>query len=96
MIVIGVNNLGDESYWKRVYLRLVIPMSPESTSFLQDQDKYRFYRSICAKKNRGKKHQMNTQNQKIKDLMERQKIDETKRVMTYGTNVALKANLILD
>ena len=76
MIVIGVSNLGDESYWKRVYLRLVIPMSPENTSFLQDQDKYRFYRSIYAKKMEVKKHQMNTQNQKIKDLMEKQKIDE--------------------
>ena len=42
MIVIGVDNLGVESYWKRVYLRLVIPMSPETTSFLQYQNKYRF------------------------------------------------------
>ena len=63
MIVIGVNNLGVESYWKRVYLRLVIPMSPETTSFLQYQNKYRSYRSTYAKKTEVKKHRMNTQNQ---------------------------------
>ena len=36
MIAIGVSNLGAGSYWKRVYSRLVIPMSPETTSFLQN------------------------------------------------------------
>ena len=76
MIVIGVSNLGAGSYWKRVYSMLVIPMSPETTSFLQNQDKYRSYRSTYAKKTEVKKHRMNMQNQKIKDLMEKEKIDE--------------------
>ena len=44
MIAIGVSNLEAKSYWKRVYARLVIPMSPETTSSLQNQDKYRLYR----------------------------------------------------
>ena len=57
MIAIGVSNLGAEAYWKRVYLRLVIPMSPETISFLQNQDKYRSYRSTYAKKTEVKKHQ---------------------------------------
>ena len=51
-------------------------MSPETTSFLQNQDKYRPYRSTYAKKTEVKKHRMNMQNQKIKDLMEKEKIDE--------------------
>ena len=51
-------------------------MSPETISFLQNQDKYRSYRSTYMKKTEVKKHRMNTQNQKIKDLMEKQKIDE--------------------
>ena len=92
MIAIGVSNLGAESYWMRIYSRLVIPMSPETTSFLQNQDKYRSYRSTCAKKTEAKKHRMNTQNQKIKDLMEKQKIDE-KAGKTYGTSVTLETNV---
>ena len=40
MIAIGVSNLGAEAYWKQVYSMLVIPMSPETSSFLQNQDKY--------------------------------------------------------
>ena len=36
---------------------------------------------------------MNTQNQKIKDLMEKQKLDEKTR-KTYGVSVTLESNLI--
>ena len=72
MIAISVSNLGAESFWKRGYSRFVIPLSPKTTSFLQNQDKYRSYRSNYEEKTEVKKHQMNTQNQKIKDLMEKQ------------------------
>ena len=86
MIAIGVSNLGAESYWKRVYSGLVIPMSP---------DKYRSYRSTYAKKTEVKQYRMNTHYKKISDVMEKQKIDE-KGGMTYGAGISLKANLIPD
>ena len=95
MIAIGVSNLGAESYWKRIYSRLVIPMSPKTTSFLQNHDKYRSYQSTYVKKAEVKKHRMNIQNQKINDLMEKQKIDE-RAGKTYGASVALEVNLIPD
>ena len=62
MIAIGVSNLGAEAYWKQVYSMLVIPMSPETSSFLQNQDKYRSYRSTYAKKTEVKKHRVDIQN----------------------------------
>ena len=58
IIAIGVGNLEAESFWKRVYSKLVTPISPETTSFLRSQDKYRSYRSHCsvyAKKTKVKK-----------------------------------------
>ena len=61
IIAIGVSNLGAESFWKRVYSRLVTPMSPETTSFLRSQDKYRSYRShrsVYAKKTKVKKKEL--------------------------------------
>ena len=60
MIAIGISNLGAKSYWKRVYSMLVIPMSPETTFLLQNQDKYRFN----TKQIEVKKYRMNIQNKK--------------------------------
>ena len=44
MIAIGINNYGAEKYWNRVYKELDIAMAPENVSFLQSQDKARFYK----------------------------------------------------
>ena len=95
MIAIGISNLGAKSYWKRVYSMLVIPMSPETTFLFQNQDKYRSYRSTYAKQIEVKKYRMNIQNQKNKDFMEKQKIDENLG-KTYGAGVVLEAKMIPD
>ena len=44
MIAIEINNYGAEKYLRCVYNELDIATAPETVSFLQSQDKSRFYR----------------------------------------------------
>ena len=92
MIAIGIDNYGTEKYLRRVYNKLDIAMAPETVSFLQSQDKSRFYRKI-KRKDTSKKRRVTTNNNKIKRLMEKQRIDE-KQGKTYGSGVALESDSI--
>ena len=55
MIAIGINNYGAEKYWRHVYNELDISMAPETVSFLQSQDKSRFYRKEYKERTSVKK-----------------------------------------
>ena len=93
MIAIGINNYGAEKYWRHVYNELDISMAPETVSFLQSQDKSRFYRKEYKERTSVKKRRVTNNNNKIKELMEKQRIDE-KQGKTYGSGVALDSDSI--
>ena len=89
MVCAGINNLGAENYWNSVYSSLELDMGNETTSFLRSQDQNRGYKKHYQSLTRVKIKRVSDNNFKIKELMNKQKLDDGKG-MTYGAGVAIE------
>ena len=89
MICAGISNLGAENYCNVVYSSLKLDMAYETTVFLYSQDQIHEYKKHYRSLTRVKIKRISDNNIKIKNLMQKQKIDDEK-VMTYGDGVAIE------
>ena len=89
MVCASISNLGAVNYWNVIYSSLKLDMSHETTAFFPSQDQIRDYKKHYRSLARVKIKIVSDNNIKIKNLMQKQKIDD-KKGMTYGDGVAME------
>ena len=89
MLCVGISNLGAGNYCNAVYSSLKLDMAYETTVFLCSQDQIHEYKKHYRSLTRVNIKRVNDNNIKIKNLMQKQTIDDEK-VMTYGAGVAIE------
>ena len=78
MACAGISNLGAVNYWNAIYSSLKLDMSHETTVFFPSQDQIRDYKKHYRSLTRVKIKSVSDNNIKIKNLMQKQKIDDKK------------------
>ena len=91
MIAIGTSNLEYVTYWERVFSDLDLIMNTDTKSFLIVKDQNHTYRKKHNEKIKTKQRRVEMQNQKMKELMVKQRIDDA-RGATYGAGVAIESD----
>ena len=89
MVCVGISNLGAENYWNDIYSSLKLDMAYETTIFLNSQDQIREYKKHYRSLKRVKIKRVSDNNIKIKNLMQKQKIDDEKGIAD-GTGFAIE------
>ena len=78
MVCASISNLGAVNYWNVIYSSLKLDMSHETTAFFPSQDQIRDYKKHYRSLTRVKIKSVSDNNIKIKNLMQKQKIDDKK------------------
>ena len=90
IISIWTSNLGYVTFWERVFSDLALIMNTDTRSFLLVKDQNRTYIKKYSKKIETKQRRVEMQNQKMKELMAKQRIDDA-RGATYGAEGAIES-----
>ena len=91
MIAIGTSNLGYVTFWEKFFPNLALIMNTDTRSFLLVKDQNHTYRKKYSEKIETKQRRVKIKNQKMKELMAKQRIDE-RRGATYGAGVAIESD----
>ena len=87
-IVIGCHNLGHSHFWKQVFNRLELSMTSDLLDNLSQRDQSKDRKRKYNAKREVKLKRIKVQNEKMQEMMKKQKLDEI-RGATYKSGVAL-------
>lgn len=87
-IVIGIHNSGHRNFWEAVFNRIGLTMTSDLIDNLSQRDQTKSRKRKYNAKREVKLKRVKVQNEKMKEMMKKQKLDEI-RGATYQSGVAL-------